>query len=43
LIKSIDGKEVTDLSPDGLAKVLEAIGGASRGEVNDILSSVKKK
>ncbi len=43
LVKAIDGEPKDDLSPEGLSKVLELIGGASRGEVNDTLSSVKKK
>lgn len=43
LVKAIDGEETDDLSPEGLGKVLELLGGASRGEINETLSSIKKK
>lgn len=43
LVKTIDGKENNDLSPEGLKKVLETLSDTPRGEVNDHLSSVKKK
>lgn len=43
LVDSIDGVQQTDLSPDGLAKVIELLSGAPRGEIDKILASVKKK
>ena len=43
LVKSIDGTEQTDLSTDGLQKVLELLGGTPREELNEALNSVKKK
>lgn len=43
LVDSIDGVQQTDLSPDGLAKVIELLSGAPRGEIDRILASVKKK
>ena len=43
LVDSIDGVQQTDLSPDGLVKVIELLSGAPRGEIDKILASVKKK
>ena len=43
LVKTIDGTEQTDLSTDGLQKVLELLGGTPREELNEALNSVKKK
>jgi hypothetical protein len=43
LIKTIDGKENDDLSPDGLANVLELLSDTPRGDIQENLSSVKKK
>ena len=43
LVKSIDGEEKTDLSPEGLEKVLELIGGTPRQELREAFESVKKK
>lgn len=43
LVDSIDGVQQTDLSPDGLVKVIELLSGAPRGEIDRILASVKKK
>lgn len=43
LVDSIDGVQQTDLSPDGLAKVIELLSGAPREEIDRILASVKKK
>ena len=43
LVDSIDGVQQTDLSPDGLAKVIELLSGAPKGEIDRILASVKKK
>lgn len=43
LVDSIDGVQQTDISPDGLAKVIELLSGAPRGEIDKILASVKKK
>ncbi len=43
LVESIDGVQQKDLSQEGLQKVLNTLGGASKGEVTEVLSSVKKK
>lgn len=43
LVESIDGAPCDDLSQEGLEKVLEQIGGASRKEVTEAYDSVKKK
>ena len=43
LVASIDGEPCDDLSPDGLAKVLHTLGGATRKELADTFQSVKKK
>ena len=43
LVKTIDGKANDDLSPDGLAKVLELLSETPRGDIQENLSSVKKK
>ena len=43
LVKTIDGKENNDLSPDRLAKVLELLSDTPRGDIQENLSSVKKK
>ena len=43
LVKTIDGKANDDLSPDGLAKVLEKLSDTPRGDIQENLSSVKKK
>ena len=43
LVKTIDGKENNDLRPDGLAKVLELLSDTPRGDIQENLSSVKKK
>ena len=43
LVESIDGQPQTDLSQEGLQKVLNMLGGASKGDVTEVLSSVKKK
>lgn len=43
LVESIDGEKCDDLSPDGLAKVLETLGGATRKELTEAYQSVKKK
>ena len=43
LVKTIDGKANDDLSPDGLAKVLELLSDTPRGDIQENLSSVKKK
>lgn len=43
LVESIDGERRDDLSPEGLKKVLEVLGGASRKEIAEAYDSVKKK
>jgi len=43
LVSSIDDKPCDDLSPEGLQKVLEALGGATRGELTEAYQSAKKK
>lgn len=43
LVESIDGQPQTDLSQEGLQKVLDTLGAASRRQVTEELSSVKKK
>lgn len=43
LVKSIDGKPCDDLSDAALAKVVEMLGGATRGELADEYQSAKKK
>ena len=43
LVYSIDGDVVEDISPDGLAKVLHLLGGATRKELADGFRPVKKK
>lgn len=43
LIVSIDGDPCEDISPDGLAKVVQRLGGVSRKELTEQNQSVKKK
>lgn len=43
LVFAIDGKQCTDISDDGLHKVLETFADAPTGELTDHLDSVKKK
>ena len=43
LVASIDGEPQEDLSPDGLRKVTELLGGATRREITEAYASVKKK
>ena len=43
LVKSIDGVLVTDLSDDGLRKIVEQLGNAPVAEVDQIVESTKKK
>ena len=43
LVRSVDGKEYNDLSPDGLAKVLALFNDAPNGELTAQLEAVKKK
>lgn len=43
LVESIDGKPQEDLSQEGLQKVLDLLGGASKKDVTEVLNSVKKK
>ena len=43
LVASIDGEAQDDLSPDGLRKVTELLGGAKRREITEAYASVKKK
>ena len=43
LVQSIDGEVVEDISPEGLAKVLHVLGGATRKELADEFQPVKKK
>lgn len=43
LVESIDGQPQNDLSQEGLTKVLELLGGATKSNVTEVLSSVKKK
>lgn len=43
LVESIDGEPCEDLSPDGLAKVVQRLGGVSRRELAEQNQSVKKK
>jgi hypothetical protein len=42
-VESIDGKPQEDLSQEGLQKVLDLLGGASKKDVTEVLNSVKKK
>ena len=43
LVESIDLEPCDDLSEDGLKKVLERLGGVTRGELTEAFQSVKKK
>lgn len=43
LVAEIDGKRHDDLSEEGLAKVLQMLGGTPRKEFTEILDEVKKK
>ena len=43
LVESIDGERCDDLSPEGLTKVVEMLGGTPRKELADAYQSVKKK
>lgn len=43
LVASIDDKPCDDLSPEGLQKVIETLGGATRGELTEAYQSAKKK
>lgn len=43
LVAEIDGKPQEDLSPEGLQKVLELLGGATRKELSEVFHSAKKK
>jgi hypothetical protein len=43
LIAEIDGKKYEDLSPEGLQKVLELLGGTARKVMTDEYQAVKKK
>lgn len=43
LVRSVDGKEYNDLSPDGLAKVLALFNDAPNGELTAQLEAVKKR
>lgn len=43
LVESIDGKPCDDLSPEGLTKVLETLGGTPRKDITTVAAEVKKK
>lgn len=43
LVHSIDGKEITDLSDDGLKAVLEAINTSKHSKIIEVLAWLKKK
>ena len=43
LVASIDDKPCDDLSPEGLQKVIETLGGATRDELTEAYQSAKKK
>lgn len=43
LVESIDGERCDDLSPEGLTKIVEMLGGTPRKELADEYQSVKKK
>ena len=43
LVESIDGQPQNDLSQEGLQKVLDLLGEASKRDVTEVLNSVKKK
>ena len=43
LVESIDGEPCDDLSQEGLTKIVEMLGGATRKEMTEVLTSVKKK
>lgn len=43
LVASIDDEPCDDLSPEGLQKVIETLGGATRGELTEAYQSAKKK
>lgn len=43
LVKEIDGKPTDDLSPEGLQRVVELLGGATKKELADEYQSAKKK
>lgn len=43
LVESIDGGKCDDLSPEGLEKVLNLLGGATKKEITEAYDSVKKK
>ena len=43
LVASIDDEPCDDLSPEGLQKIIETLGGATRGELTEAYQSAKKK
>ena len=43
LVAEVDGKVCDDLSPEGLQKVLELLGGATKKELSEVFHSAKKK
>lgn len=43
LVESIDGEACEDLSPEGLQKIVDTLGGVTRKELADAYQSVKKK
>ena len=43
LVAEVDGKPQDDLSPEGLTKVLELLGGTPRKELAEVFQSAKKK
>jgi hypothetical protein len=43
LVAEVDGKLQDDLSPEGLTKVLELLGGTPRKELAEVFQSAKKK
>lgn len=43
LVAEIDGEPQNDISQEGLQKVVELLGGATKKELIDIMQSVKKK
>lgn len=43
LVAEIDGEPQNDISQEGLQKVVELLGGATKKELTDIMQSVKKK
>lgn len=43
LVKSIDGEEVSDLSDDGLKRVVDALSDLPNGFLTDLYRAIKKK